>query len=198
LRLTSHDHACACNQTEARRFEELAALRTGTMATSLRDRSAVEGVADALDKEPATVYAMLDGRIKGNPLSQLCRWVDACIATKGAHNPVALEPVRLLRRRYLDPQGDERQTSPALVIGNVAETMEAVTSLLAGLLRAASPGSEDGEHLSQDELIALEPLFEPAERLFAELRLVTITYGRRAAESEAAVRSIKVGGGSVS
>src|SRR4051812_28860798 len=48
--------------------EEIAAMRAATLATGLRDRSAVEAVAALLGVDEKTVYNMAEGRTRTNPV----------------------------------------------------------------------------------------------------------------------------------
>ncbi len=144
--------------------DELAtALRTAILSTSLRDRSAVESVADAFAVEPATVYNWLEGRTKRHALRDFCRLLDACIAGKGDDNPNALEPARLIRRLYLDGAAP-RQTRGvvAACASAMAEAGEAISTAIAA--------AQDG-HVSAADIARVEVEIDEAIGRLHVLRL---------------------------
>lgn len=149
----------------------LAALRVAIHSSCQRDRSAAQAVADAFRVDLATVYRWVNGELVCRPLQDFLDLQDAILAAKGDTNPAALELVRYVRARYLDPQ-PTGELSPALLTSKAATTMEKVGSLLSELLRAVDPASEDGVHLSIDECAALAPRFEAVVELVESLRLV--------------------------
>jgi len=155
------------------------ALRACLGSTCQRDRSAVQAVADKFKTDPSTVYRWANGELECRPLRDFLDLVDTCIAAKGTENPAALELARYVRRRYLDPQAEPREITPALVTGTAAETMTVVGSLLSGVLKAVSPDSPGGTTPTPEEWIALEPQFEAVAELFESLRLARPTCMRR-------------------
>lgn len=109
-----------------RRDEEVAAFRAAVLTTGVRDHAAAPAVADLLGIEEVSVYNMSQGRTKKNPVSDFCRFIETCIAVKG--NERALEPVRLVFRRYI--VGAEDVQGPGLVdllgalLGGAAEVVD--------------------------------------------------------------------------
>ena len=173
---------------QERRDEELTALRASLLSSCQKDRSAVHAVANVFKRDPSTIYRWAEGEVPCPPLRDFFDLLDAIVAAKGAENQNALELARLVRRRYLDPQADEREVTPAVVLGTAAETMDVANGLLADMVRAVSPDSPGGPQLTPEEWQALEPRFERAAELFELLRLAAPSCLRRA-------RSIPVQGG---
>lgn len=88
---------------EALLIEEREALRVAILSTCQRDRSAAQAVADAFHLSLSEVYRWPAGEVEGHPLRRLCELLDACVAAKGEDSEAALEPARLIWRRYLAP-----------------------------------------------------------------------------------------------
>lgn len=128
--------------------EERAALRVATQSTCQKDRSAVQALAEHYRVDDSAIYNMADGRVKRNPLREFCEFVDVCVAAKGADNPAALEPVRLLRRRYLDQESGE--ASFAGVLGTSGAAMKEVGEAIALAVAAAQDGIDAAEAAQLD------------------------------------------------
>jgi hypothetical protein len=165
------DEFAATLERERAEREIHAALRACLESTCQRDRSAVQAVADKFKTDPSTVYRWANGELECRPLRDFLDLVDTCVTAKGTDNPAALELARLVRRRYLDPQAEQREVTPSLVNADAAETMVAVGSLLSSVLRAVNDDSPGGKALTPEEWKALEPKFEAVVELVESLRL---------------------------
>jgi hypothetical protein len=170
----------AAKLAEERAERELQdALQASIHSTCRRDHSAAQAWADTFRVDLATIYRWANGELRCGPVQDFFDAIGASIRAKGSDNPAAVELARLVRRRYLDPQADQRAVSPALVTGTIAETVEVVGSLLSTVIRNTSADSPGGTAITVEEWEAAQPAFERVAELFETLRLAMPAVMRR-------------------
>lgn len=127
----------------------LSALRQPATTTGAPSPSAVREIAHRLNVEQEAIYKMVEGVTIGNPLLDLCAWIDGSRAA-GKPDDHAVAPITSYLERRYSPSSD---SSPRAVTSTCAHTIGAAAAVVQTVLAAIDVTSPGGAELTETELI---------------------------------------------